>query len=103
VRLEVRGHRAFLPGTGRGAALKTRVAWAFRLGKTAGFDLRLADLLGKLCLITTRKERPARLTGRFYFLGEKLLQFGAGLWMIAIQFKTLGGQYFWADDLVYFG
>jgi hypothetical protein len=31
--------------------------------------MRLADLFGELCLVTTRKERPARLTGRFYFLG----------------------------------
>ena len=29
------------------------------------------DLFAKLCLVTTRKERPARLTGRFYFLGKR--------------------------------
>ncbi len=44
---------------------------------------RLADLFGKLCLVTTRKERPARLTGRFYFLGETVL--GLGTWRLKRQ------------------
>ncbi len=60
-------------GFGTTAAMKSlarRAPPRLSAVESGRLDSRLADRFGELCLVTTRKERPARLTGRFYFLGE---------------------------------